>query len=685
MLLIRKVFVFLVFCFFFFFSVHLKSKDYGFFIGLDFVRHEGDFRQFDFVYDSIPYIGSNTNLSGNFGAFYHIFLTKNIFLQSRIGINFHPIKISSERDFSNLFDSSKAVKDFLIYRKYYFDFYQIHTFLSLSLNISTLKHFDLFSGLTLGYNFFYPKDVSYNEIRYFKDSIPNIRSSIGSFQTKGRDKLPISFTFDFGISYELPSSFFNLFKVKFTPHFSFGFSNLTSDFTADILSFGLHLNIMLEKPKNIKLPIPPPVPKMIDSIPYEATTSVVEDSILSKLDTTSPRIESKLVYNGKFYNGSPFLIKTEYESHIPLLNYVFFDYGSYEISKKYILVNNPLDFRFDSLVNKNPLEVYWNLLNIVGFRLRQHPEAIIRLIGCNSNVGEEENNLELSKKRAQKIAEYLSYVWEIDPMRIKIEARNLPSVPSNTNIPEGNQENQRVEIVSDHVEILSPVTIIQNEFYIFPDTLLWTVTTNENIRDYKFQLFDTTTFSSNFDLVPKVDTFKFSLNRLLKGKGNPSKKVTTTTTFFYNSKDSTIVVYSSVPLIERKFNGVFSPRNIEVIGDSILNIFPKKENKVLEKFFIILFDFNSSKINPIQKEFLTIKIKPKLEKAKKITLIGHTDIIGERDYNIELSKVRAEEVARALDIKSALIQGVGASQLLFDNKLPEGRFYSRTVEIIIEY
>lgn len=680
----KKVFVFLVVCFFLLFSVHLKSKDFGFFIGLDLVRHEGDFRQFDFVYDSIPYIGSNTNLSGNFGAFYNFLLTKNIFLQSKIGINFHQVKLSSERDFSNLFDSSKVAKDFMIYKKYYFNYYQIHPFLSLSLNFSLLNHFDLFSGFTLGYNLHYSKDVSYNEIRYFKDSIPSIRSSMGSFLTKGRNKLPILFTLDFGISYELPSSFFNIFKVKFMPHFSFGFSNLTGNFTSDVLSLGLQLNIMLKKTKKIEPPIAPPFPKVVDSIHFETSEIVVEKSVPSKPNTPKPRINCQLVFNGKFYNGYPFLIKSEYESHIPLLNYVFFDYGSYEINKRYYLVSNPSDFRFDSLLNKNPLEVYWNLLNIVGFRLRQNPKAIVRLIGCNSNIGEEDNNLELSKRRAQIIAEYLSKVWDIDPMRIKTEARNLPSVPSNTSIPEGNQENQRVEIVSDQIEILSPVSIKQNHFYIFPDTILWTIANNENIRDYKFQLFDTTISSSNIDLVSKVDTFKISFNQLLKDKGNPPERIIATATFFYNSKDSTIVEYSTLPLIERKVNRIFTPKKVEISGDTIKNIFLEEENNALEKFFVILFDFNSSKINPIQGEFIS-KIRTKLEKAKKITLIGHSDIIGEKEYNIELSKNRAEELARTLDLKSALIQGVGASQLLFDNKLPEGRFYSRTVEIILEY
>ncbi|MFW5702255.1 MAG: OmpA family protein, partial [Bacteroidota bacterium] len=65
-------------------------------------------------------------------------------------------------------------------------------------------------------------------------------------------------------------------------------------------------------------------------------------------------------------------------------------------------------------------------------------------------------------------------------------------------------------------------------------------------------------------------------------------------------------------------------------------------------------------------------------------IYGYTDRIGEEDVNKRISERRAQAVARRLRIPDAKVEGLGESDLLFDNELPEGRFYCRTVRIIIE-
>jgi hypothetical protein len=51
---------------------------------------------------------------------------------------------------------------------------------------------------------------------------------------------------------------------------------------------------------------------------------------------------------------------------------------------------------------------------------------------------------------------------------------------------------------------------------------------------------------------------------------------------------------------------------------------------------------------------------------------------------MKLSGKRAEETGQALAIKNVEIKAMGNTKLLYDNILPEGRFYCRTVEIVIE-
>ncbi len=146
----------------------------------------------------------------------------------------------------------------------------------------------------------------------------------------------------------------------------------------------------------------------------------------------------------------------------PLLNYVFFEDNSSEIPNRYMKLNNSdaRDFEINDLFRESTLDIYYNMLNIIGKRMYVHKETTITLVGCNSNLNEEEGNLELSENRAKEVKEYLVDVWNIDENRIKTESRNLPEQAS-TPIEEADkiQENRRVEIYSDSYEILEPVFI----------------------------------------------------------------------------------------------------------------------------------------------------------------------------------------------------------------------------------
>jgi outer membrane protein OmpA-like peptidoglycan-associated protein len=59
--------------------------------------------------------------------------------------------------------------------------------------------------------------------------------------------------------------------------------------------------------------------------------------------------------------------------------------------------------------------------------------------------------------------------------------------------------------------------------------------------------------------------------------------------------------------------------------------------------------------------------------------------MGEEDLNLKLSDKRAKSVLKRLEISENInYEGKGESELLYDNSLPEGRFYCRTVTIDIE-
>ena len=77
-----------------------------------------------------------------------------------------------------------------------------------------------------------------------------------------------------------------------------------------------------------------------------------------------------------------------------------------------------------------------------------------------------------------------------------------------------------------------------------------------------------------------------------------------------------------------------------------------------------------------------------------VVIHGHTDIIGQDDYNQKLSMARAAYVRTTIEnaLKAAgrtdvkfEVTGFGeeTNQAPFENKLPEERFYNRTVIVDI--
>jgi outer membrane protein OmpA-like peptidoglycan-associated protein len=58
--------------------------------------------------------------------------------------------------------------------------------------------------------------------------------------------------------------------------------------------------------------------------------------------------------------------------------------------------------------------------------------------------------------------------------------------------------------------------------------------------------------------------------------------------------------------------------------------------------------------------------------------------MGNEKLNKRIATQRAMAVAKHLDIPDTQIIGIGQENLLYDNTLPEGRFYCRTVRITIE-
>ncbi len=105
--------------------------------------------------------------------------------------------------------------------------------------------------------------------------------------------------------------------------------------------------------------------------------------------------------------------------------------------------------------------------------------------------------------------------------------------------------------------------------------------------------------------------------------------------------------------------------------------------------YSIYFDFDKADIKPESKPALDeianfLKSDPKI----KLYIVGHTDNVGKLEYNMDLSRRRAEAVVKELVEKYGIEKerlkafGVGPLSPVSSNKTEEGRAKNRRVELV---
>jgi len=144
-------------------------------------------------------------------------------------------------------------------------------------------------------------------------------------------------------------------------------------------------------------------------------------------------------------------------------------------------------------------------------------------------------------------------------------------------------------------------------------------------------------------------------------------------------------VMAELQLVDNKGNIHISKTQTEPI--EVISIQQKRKNRIgdyeVEKFSLILFDFDKATIEAQNKKIVDF-IKSRTKPESEIEIIGYTDRTGSPEYNKRLSQRRADATRDALGRRDAKSIGVGQERLLYNNDLPEGRFYCRTVEIIVK-
>jgi outer membrane protein OmpA-like peptidoglycan-associated protein len=385
---------------------------------------------------------------------------------------------------------------------------------------------------------------------------------------------------------------------------------------------------------------------------------------------------------------APKKVSTEQEvsETFPLLNYVFFDKESNAIPSRYIVLSktDAKDFKESQLQtaqtlnttgrSSRQLNVYYNILNIIGDRMRINPNSTIDLSGASDNGPEE------GKLFAQEIKQYLVSMFDINEARITTQGRTKPLSPSEQ--PGGTQEltllkqgDRRVDITSTSPELslvvggnmMKPVNIQSKIQDPLDSHLMFNVNgATDLLKSYTIDVSDGT---------GNVKTYGPYYSDMASVSGN--------TILGANKQGNYLVTMNGIT----KSGGLVKKEaKVQLIS----------QNEVTKKGYrySILFDFDKTKTIASYEKFLSEVVSPLVTDGSTVIIHGHTDVIGSEEYNHNLSHDRAMEAQKILEKslknsgkKNVIFQTIGFGEELdnapFENALPEERFYNRTVIIDI--
>lgn len=361
-----------------------------------------------------------------------------------------------------------------------------------------------------------------------------------------------------------------------------------------------------------------------------------------------------------------------------LLPYIFFDAGSAEIPGRYLRIDrrDVKSFREETVAGENAIELYYHLLNIIGYRMRRARRATLTITGCIGAF--EEADSSLAEQRATAVRDYLRDTWRIREDKMEIVVRDLPRNPSDSDIDPklGDVENQRVEFHASDLGILAPIRQ--------PDTLLLQPTGIIRLLPPPSDLPDSIAATESWEVNVRIGDSL--IQRAATGFGGIPEKIDveiedrpdlgrrgpieiTSELIILDSTYSQRKKVPSNPVWFVEEGGFLVDRNVE-------------EGMYVDRYNLLLYSFDSADLFDFAfqaEDILREKIYPNSE----VTVIGHTDRIGLPYYNKRLSLRRAETAAKLLQFEDADVRGSGEKDPLYDNETPEGRYYSRTVTVII--
>ena len=534
--------------------------------------------------------------------------------------------------------------------------------------------FELFDA-SLGYRLGLPSDLSYRQTEILTAPSDGLFKETGSrtrTDVSGVIGNSLYHSIVGKLAYRLYTS--NNKSTYLNPNISFNVGlNTTNDemnLTPNSINFGVDWAYNFGGASSA----PVITPKIIEP---EPKATIDNDIVASNVDgekTNTPKVIIRPVTvdkdNKRQTRNEVVIDEVKSTRMIPLLNYIFFDKDTSALPIRYSSLDKKSSYNFNSnnLFDVNTLDIYHHLLNIIGERMMANPTAKLNIVGTISES--ETGNLAkiLPIERAKTVRDYLTNVWGIAESRLIISAINKPTIPSTSSEIESIEENQRVELYSSDDKILAPLLLKDTLYTPITKEIDFYTVLDTNLKD----------FSWNFKVFSDESSAYFDESGRTEPPLNTQFIITEEIANLIKDKRELNYRFDLIRATDERENIAGT------INVTINSLEQKQRDKVndvrIDKYSLILFDFDKFELSKKNLDILDI-VKQNINNDSKLLISGYSDKIGEAEYNKTLSKKRTESVSSQFPNNKKELYPYGESIILFNNNLPEGRFYSRTVTI----
>ena len=618
-------------------------------------HHEAQFRALPSVPNCCVEFRGNDSYRYSFGALFDYVLEDGLSLEVRLGYSDESSRLYEDNFIGNAILGNDVVEAY--------SEHSIDATLGL-LEFQPLARYRVFNEFPLyahgGFSIGALLSKSYEQQEAISQPFGATFNNDSTVRNVFRGDIPAALTMQpaliGGISYEVSSS--SLLNISTECFFAFPFRSLVDGIDWRVMSLRLGASVRW----NSHSPTTPPQSAPIEEKPAPQKFLRLE----MQVDAIRP--------NGMREKNAHLQIdEVQYIEMYPLLPYVFFPENSADLRQTRLHLLEPeATSSFDEhALASNTMAIYSEMLNIIGKRLFHSPSSTIRINGCNNNLNEEMNNARLSTARAEAVKKYLCDIWKIEPSRISIHAQNLPTKFTRNDATDGQVENRRAEILCEDMTIVAPVRIEETKrkpsftsMEIIPH-----VVSSSDISRWELRAVqrDSALYvKSGEGIVEKIAWYPEALlNRLISDSLH----------FHYTAQNADGL---------REKTEVTLPVTIHRLQTQR---FEMRNNVRIERYGLILFDFDLAQLGMMNRHILD-SVKSRILPSSNVIIQGYADRTGTHEYNKTLAAMRCEAVYDFL--KSSVredhirIEAIGSETLLFDNDLPEGRNYNRTVYITIE-